>query len=279
MTLDLHGTTALVTGASSGIGVELARALAVRGSDLVLVARREDRLQQVAAELASAHGITATVLPADLAAPGAGARLVDDLAAQGVRIHTLVNNAGFGTYGAFGTIPLARTAQEIQLNVGTLVELTSALMPQLLASRGIVMNLGSTAAFQPTPGMAVYGATKAFVLSFTEALWKETEGTGMRVLAVCPGGTDSEFGAVSGTTASPAEFGARQSAADMVAEAMRALETTSAPSMVAGTRNRVLARLVRLLPRRTAVRVSDRVMGAARARAGQPASHATASAS
>lgn len=278
MPLDLHGTTALVTGASSGIGVEIARALAVRGSDLVLVARREDRLQQVAAELAAAHGITATVIPADLAAPGAGARLVADLAARSLHVHTLVNNAGFGTYGPFGTIPLARTAQEIQLNVGTLVELTSALMPQLIASQGIVLNLASTAAFQPTPGMAVYGATKAFVLSFTEALWRETEGTGMRVLAVCPGGTDSEFGAVSGTTASPAEFGKRQSAADMVAEAMRALETTNAPSMVSGTRNRALARLVRLFPRRTAVAVSDRVMGRPRVRAGQVASSVAGSA-
>lgn len=278
MTLELHGTTALVTGASSGIGVEFARALAARGSDLVLVARREDRLQAVADELSAAHCVSATVIAADLGEPGAGARLVDELATRGLRIHTLVNNAGFGTYGPFGTIPLARTAQEIQLNVGTLVELTSALMPQLIEARGIVLNLGSTAAFQPTPGMAVYGATKAFVLSFTEALWQEVEGTGMRVLAVCPGSTASEFGAVSGTTASSAEFGARQTSAEMVAEAMRSLERTTAPSMVAGRRNRVLARLVRLVPRRTAIAVSDRVMGRARVRAGQAASHPAGSA-
>lgn len=271
MTTTLTGTTALVTGASAGIGVEFARALAERGSDLVLVARREDKLRSLAEELQAKHGITATVIAADLGTAGAGVRLANELDARGLRIRTLVNNAGFGTYGPFGTIPLERTAQEIQLNVGTLVELTSALMPQLLESRGAIMNVASTAAFQPTPGMSVYGATKAFVLSFTEGLWKESEGTGLRVLAVCPGGTDSEFGSVSGTTASDADFGKRQTSAELVAEAMRSLENTNAPSMVSGTRNRFLARLVGVLPRRVALSVSDRVMGGARITVGQKA--------
>ncbi|NQX29968.1 SDR family oxidoreductase [Microbacteriaceae bacterium VKM Ac-2854] len=271
MTFDLTGTTALVTGASAGIGIEFARALAARGSDLVLVARREDRLREVADQLAANHGVTATVISADLGAPGAGVRLVDELAARGLRIRTLVNNAGFGSYGPFGTIPLERTAQEIQLNVGTLVELTSALMPQLLESKGIVVNVASTGAFQPTPGMSVYGATKAFVLSFTEGLWKETEGTGMRVLAVCPGGTESEFGDVSGTATSAANFGKKQTAAEVVAEAMKVLENSSAASMVSGGRNRFLARLVGYLPRRTALSISDSVMGRARVTVGQKA--------
>lgn len=266
MTLDLRGGTALITGASSGLGVEFAKRFASRGSNLVLVARRADRLEALAAELRASAGVEVTVVPADLGVAGAAASLHDELELRGIRITSLVNNAGFGSHGAFDAADPARMTGEIQLNVGTLVELSRAFMPQLLDGSGALVTVASTAAYQPTPGMAVYGATKAFVLSFTEALWAEARGTGLRVLAVSPGATKTEFFEVVGTE--DASVGRKQTSAQVIDTAFRALDRADGgPSVVSGRVNHVAALGTRLLSRRALARTSARVLGEVRLRA------------
>jgi len=263
MTLDLRGGTALITGASSGLGVEFARRFANRGSNLVLVARRADRLETLAAELRSASGVEVTVVPADLGVAGAAESLHEELDRRGIRITSLVNNAGFGSHGAFDQADPERMTGEIQLNVGTLVELTRAFMPQLLEGSGALVTVASTAAYQPTPGMAVYGATKAFVLSFTEALWAEARGTGLRVLAVSPGPTKTEFFDVVGSE--DAAVGRKQTSAQVIDTAFRALDRADGgPSVVSGRSNHLTALATRLLSRRTLARTSARVLGGVR---------------
>lgn len=265
-----HGGTALVTGASSGLGAEFSRRFAARGSNLVLVARRADRLESLAAEL-RATGVRVEVIPADLGAPGAARNLHAELERRGIRVTTLVNNAGFGTHGAFDTADPGRISAEVQLNVVALVELTRVFMPQLLAGRGALVTLASTAAYQPTPGMAVYGATKAFVLSFTEALWAEARGTGLRVLALSPGSTRTEFFDVVGTE--NASVGRQQTAAQVLDTAFRQLERPGGrPSVVSGWGNAVTALSSRFLSRRATARVSAQVMGNTRFR--EPVLHA-----
>jgi len=185
---------ALVTGASSGIGEALARRLARDGHGLVLVARRTDRLERLAAEVAAAHGIRAQALPADLVRPGAVAALLDEVARRDLQVDWLVNNAGFGTQGRFHALPVERELEEIALNVEALVELTGRCLPAMVSrGRGVVMNVGSVGSYLPSPYMATYTATKAFVLSFTEAIAAELAGTGVSVLCVCPGFTRTEF--------------------------------------------------------------------------------------
>ena len=184
--------TALVTGASGGIGLELASVLAKEGFDLVLVARRKDELEKLAKALAKQHGVEATVVAKDLTRPEAPLELFKEM--KGTSIDVLVNNAGFGTYGKFAEIDRERDLQQIQLNVACLVHLTKLFVgPMLERKRGRIMNVASTAAFQPGPLMAVYYATKAFVLSFSEAIATELAGTGVTVTALCPGPTESGF--------------------------------------------------------------------------------------
>ncbi|MCK2035108.1 SDR family oxidoreductase [Microbacterium sp. SSW1-49] len=263
MTLDLHGGTALITGASSGLGVEFARRFAARGSNLVLVARRVDRLEALAAELRASTHVDVEVVPADLGVAGAAAALRDEIDRRGIRITSLINNAGFGSHIAFDQADPARTRSEIQLNVVTLVELTRAFLPQLLQGRGALVTVASTAAYQPTPGMAVYGATKAFVLSFTEALWAEARGTDLRVLAVSPGSTKTEFFDVVGSDA--ASVGRQQTSAQVIDTAFRELDRAhGAPSVISGTRNHLLALGTRLLSRRALARTSARLLGEVR---------------
>jgi short-subunit dehydrogenase len=254
--MDHHGTTALITGASSGLGAEFARSLAARGADLVLVARRADRLEDLARAVRAEHGVQVRVLPADLAVPGAGAALRAELA--GVHVDTLVNNAGFGHFGDLVDTDPAVAADMVQLNVATLVDLTRAFLPDLLAGRGALVNIASTAAYQPTPHLAVYGATKAFVLSFTEAIAAEVRGSGLRVLSLAPGATRTEFFDVAGRDA---QVGRMQEAADVVGLAMRALDRRRTPaSIVSGGANRLMAASAGLSPRRVTLAVSDRLM-------------------
>lgn len=175
MSMTYRGTTALITGASAGLGVEYARQWAERGADVVLVARRVDRLKELAADLERRYGVTARPIAADLARPGAAAALRAELDGLGVPVHTLVNNAGFGTHGPFAGEDPARISEMIQLNVLAVTELTREFLPGLTADgRGALVTVASAAAYQPTPAMAVYGATKAFVLNFTEAVAYET---------------------------------------------------------------------------------------------------------
>ena len=197
---DYAGSTALVTGASSGIGLEIARQLARRGvRRLILVARSQDKLDALAAELRAEHGpaITVLVVPADLSDADAPGQIKAATDAQNLIVDLLVNNAGFGSYGVFDERPPEREAQMVDLNVRAVVDLTRLFLPGIvLRGRGGVLNVSSTAAFQPVPFMATYGATKAFVLSFSEALWAENrsrDGKDIRIVCLCPGGTDTPF--------------------------------------------------------------------------------------
>ena len=191
--------SALVTGASSGIGAAIAAELASRGYSLALVARREERLLSLAAELASDHGIDADVVACDLADPAERNRLMDELRVRGRAVELLVNNAGFGHQADFAPSPRERMVEMVRLNVEAVVDLTSRFLgPMVEKGRGGVINIASTAAFQPLPGSAVYAASKAFVLSFSEAIRTELRGSGVTVTAVCPGPVKTEFTEVAG---------------------------------------------------------------------------------
>jgi short-subunit dehydrogenase len=184
----------LITGASAGLGAEFARQLAGRGQRLVLVARRTERIAALAAELGNARAVTA-----DLASPGGVAGLIADLKTAGEHVDLLVNNAGFGLHGRFAEQEAPRLREMIDLNIGALTDLCRAVAPGMIARKsGGIINVASTAAFQAGPGMAVYFATKAFVLSLTEALHEELKPHGIKVSALCPGPTRTEFGAVAG---------------------------------------------------------------------------------
>src|SRR5215470_16949981 len=194
------GQTALVTGASYGIGLDLAECFAKDGYDLILAARSEPALKQESERLAKQYCVKAVPIAADLGAHGAGHRLADEVRARGLAVDVLVNNAGYGTAGAFDGSDEATQLGMIDLNVRALVELTHAFWPGMLArGRGGVLNVASTAAFQPGPLMAVYYASKAFVLSFSEALWREAQGKGVHVSCLCPGPTASRFRERAGT--------------------------------------------------------------------------------
>ena len=185
----------LITGASAGLGVEFARQCARRGEEVVLVARRADRLEALAAEI----GAKAHVIAADLTEPRAGTKVVGEIIARGMWVRTLINNAGFGLRGRFDELPLARQLEMIDLNVRALTNLTFVVINDMvLKGGGAILNVASTAAFQPGPKMAVYFATKAYVLSFTEALHEEWKDRGIKVSALCPGSTRTEFGDVAG---------------------------------------------------------------------------------
>ncbi|MGJ3191808.1 SDR family NAD(P)-dependent oxidoreductase [Paenarthrobacter sp. FR1] len=260
MTMTYSGTTALITGASSGLGAEFASQLAARGSHLVLVARRADRLEEVAQGLRSKHGINVTVLPMDLGRPGVGRELLSELSSRDITVDTLINNAGFGTHSAFVDEDPEGIASEISLNVAALVDITRAFLPGMLSSaKGALVNVASTAAFQPIPGMAVYGATKAFVLSFTEAVAHETKDSGLNVLALCPGATRTEFFDVLGSQS--AAVGRMQTSAQVVGTAIKALDRKGTPgSVVSGWVNRVAAGFAQRLPRAVTVAIAARAV-------------------
>lgn len=191
------GRTVLITGASSGIGVELARLFAANGDHVVLAARREDRLKALAEELAAKHGVRTEAIAADLAKPDGAKKLAIEAGRRGLVVDVLVNNAGFGLRGRFATLPLDRQLEMIQVNVAAPTALAGLYLPGMLArGRGGVLNVASLAAFQAGPDMAVYYATKAFLLSFSEALFEESRRKGVTVTALCPGPVPTEFGDV-----------------------------------------------------------------------------------
>ncbi|MEU1183520.1 SDR family oxidoreductase [Streptomyces sp. NPDC005820] len=258
--VDYRGQTTLITGASSGIGAEFARQLAARGSGLVLVARRRERLEALAAELVSAYGVDVVPLPFDLGRPLAGEALAAEVGRRGLAVTGLVNNAGFGTYGPFHREDPQRLREEIALDVTAVVDVSRAFIERLRdAGRGVLVNVASMAAYQPDPQMAVYGATKAFVLSFTEALWYESRGTGLRVIAVSPGATRTEFFDVVGTL--DAAGGTRLSEpGDVVRDALRALDRRNPPpSVVSGRLNHAMTVAGRLVGRRQLVNAVGRM--------------------
>jgi short-subunit dehydrogenase len=253
---DFADKTVLITGGSTGIGAEFARQLAARRARLVLVARRGERLRALGDELRAAHGIAVEGVAADLARPGAAARLGAAVQALGLGVDVLINNAGFGSYGAFDGQSRERQREQIDLNVGALVELTHEFLPGIERAGGGVIHVASTAAFQPVPYMAVYGATKAFVLSFSEALWAELRPRGVRVLALCPGATDTPFFDVAGANAA---VGQRAAPADVVRAGLAAFARGKS-YVVPGTGNFLVAQAARLLPRQAGVRLTARIM-------------------
>jgi short-subunit dehydrogenase len=252
--MELAGCTALVTGASNGIGEQLAWQIADRGAHLVLVARRIDRLTALKKEILRVHpGLTVTVIGADLATADAASAVAGQVGDAGVAVDLLVNNAGVGSHDPFVDEDPGALARQIQLNVGSLVALTAQFLPGMISrDAGGIINVASTAAFQPVPTMAVYGATKAFVLSFTEALWGETRGTGVRVLTLCPGATDTAF---FDTTGKKFLTRGRQTPEQVAKVALHALDG-AAPTVVSGLSNRLGATGYRLLPRALMVRLS-----------------------
>ncbi|GLZ77943.1 dehydrogenase [Actinorhabdospora filicis] len=246
-------STALITGASSGIGTAFAERLAAEGHDLVLVARTKDRLDAIAARLRAAHGIAVDVIPQDLSLPGAAAAITERLTRP---VDLLVNNAGFGTSGRFEDIDADAEHRMLMVNVVALVDLTHALLPGMLErGHGGVINIASTAGFQPSPYFASYAATKTFVLNFSLALWAEYEKRGVRVLAVCPGPTETAF--FDGMSASASSIGGKVGTPEEIATlALGAYDRNSGYVVAKGSSNFAMAHLTPRRPRRFVTRVS-----------------------
>jgi uncharacterized protein len=244
----------LITGASAGLGAEFARQCAARGEALALAARRRDRMEALKAAL----GGEVHIFTADLSEAGAAASLIAELAAEGLVVDTLINNAGFGLAGRFADLPQSRQSEMIDLNVRALAELCHLVLPGMRErGRGAILNVASTAAFQAGPNMAVYYASKAFVLSFTEALHHELKGSGIRVSCLCPGPTESEFGEVAGSK-SPALERIKGPAAPVVRAGLRGLDAGKA-IVIPGLPNKITAQVNRIVPRAMMRRLVGRI--------------------
>ena len=250
----------LITGASTGIGEEFARQLARRGDNLVLVARSADRLTALANELGRAHNIHAHSIPLDLTQDNAPQQLFEETARRNLDITLLINNAGFGSLGEFTAFPFERDREMIELNITSLVALTHLyIRPMQARGAGAIINVASTAAFQAVPYMATYAATKAFVLSFSEALAEETRAQGVRVMALCPGATETNFFAAAKGERPPMRVVETPEA--VVRTALRALERGQS-SVISGWTNFFVAQTTRFVPRAIVARIAGRAMRA-----------------
>ena len=242
-------TTALITGASAGLGVEFAHALAARGHDLILTARRADRLESLAADLRERHGVAVTVIPADLGQPGAAQGLIDAIGKRDLAVHILINNAGFGENGPFVDQSPERQNAMLDLNCRAVMELCRLVLPGMVQMRsGKILNVASTAAFLPGPWMALYYATKAFVLSLSEALHEEVRGSGVTVTALCPGPVRTEFFEAAGMESNAMFDRIASDAKSVVLAGLAALDAGDA-MRIPGWSNRVAAFSARLAPR------------------------------
>ena len=251
----------VVTGASSGIGAELARVLAARGHSLVLTARREERLLALAAELRETDGVAAEALAFDLEDPAAPQALFAALEGRGLTIHTLVNNAGFGLRGRFAMLPFAEQAAMVEVNVAAVTKLARLFLPGMIERRqGGILNVASTAAFQAGPYMAVYYATKAFVLSLSEALHDEAKPHGVTVTALCPGPTESEFSDTAGLKDSRLFEAGVMSSAEVARAGIDGYEAGRA-IVIPGTRNRAGALGSKFAPRSISRRIAGLLQG------------------
>jgi short-subunit dehydrogenase len=242
----------LVTGASSGIGAEFARQLAARGMHCVLVARREDRLRELAGELEAAHGIRCEIVPANLAQPHAGRDLLAEVARRGIAVELLINNAGFGMVATLEETDVGRALELIQVNVASLTELTLLMAKEMVhRGHGGIINIGSVVSFQPVGFMGVYAASKAYVLNFSEALWAELRPRGVTVTTLCPGTTRTEFFDHSGVPG----WAERQGGQDVTSVVRTGLEAFDAGRqyVVSGWKNYCLTLAVRLATRATVV--------------------------
>jgi short-subunit dehydrogenase len=262
------GGIALVTGASSGIGAEIARELAARGHAVALVARRDERLRSLASELKAEHGVTAEPIACDLAEPADRDRLAEQLAELGRSVEVLVNNAGFGSRGRFAANDRERMTGMVRLNVEAVVDLTARYLPGMGdRGRGTLINIASVAAFQPLPGSATYAASKSFVLSFSEALHTEQRGSGVTVTAVCPGPVKTEFTDAAGMSGveneTPDAFW--MSAGEIARHAVEGAEQGKRV-VVPGTLNRAQSLVGQHTPRALALPLIDRIWGSATSR-------------
>ncbi|MEA2309955.1 MAG: uncharacterized protein QOI65_2241 [Thermoleophilaceae bacterium] len=254
-----ESSTALVTGASSGIGAEIARELAKRGRGVTLTARRKDRLEELAKELTERHGVRAESVACDLSSPAARRRMVQTIADRGLEVEVLVNNAGFGSAGRFQELDADAELRMVRTNVEAVVDLCSSYVPDMVArGQGAVLNVASVAAYQPVPRQSTYAATKAFVLSFTEGLHVDLKGTGVTATALCPGPTKTEFGEVADI---PAELfnipGLVYSAEQMAVAGVKAMER-GRRVVVPGATNLAGAVGGRLMPRALVLPLIDR---------------------
>jgi len=250
--------TTLITGASSGIGEVFARKLAARGRNVFLVARSEDKLITLCNELGRSNSIRAQSVALDLSKPESPARLFEEAQQRGLVVDMLINNAGFGSMGEFSKLDLARELNMIDLNIKALVELTYRfLQPMLERKQGEIINVASTAAFQPVPFMATYAATKAFVLSFSEALWEENWPHGIKVMALCPGVTDTNFFEAARGHKPPARVS--QTPEEVVEVALRGLARGKS-HVISGWTNFMMVESERLAPRSLITRLAGRMM-------------------
>ena len=253
MNTEWRGKWALVTGASAGIGRALAEELAEGGTNLVLTARREDRLQALARDLAAKHKIQAEVVAADLATPRAPEEIFAFTEQKGIAIHLLINNAGFGAYGELPEIAAQRLLDMVQVNCSAVVHLTRLFLPPMISRKsGEVLIVASTASFQAVPYISTYAATKAFDLLFAEGLAEEMKPYGIRVCALCPGSTESEFHAVAGQE----QFAREKESAQKVARTGLRSLAAGKSCVVSGWRNRLGVVAERLVPRRFVTRVA-----------------------
>jgi short-subunit dehydrogenase len=251
-----EGQTALVTGASMGIGVDLAECFARDGYDLIVTARSAELLKKEADRLAGLHKVKVTPIALDLGQHGGGLKLAEAIKAKGLSVDVVVNNAGYGHAGALTASDLATQLGMIDLNMRALVELTHIYWGGMLkAKRGGVLNVASTAAFQPGPLMAVYYASKAFVLSFSEAMWEEARGTGLHVSCLCPGPTVSKFRERAGTGKTKLSDAGPAAPSMPVAQAGYQGFKTNKRVVIPGLRNKVLAEVTQILPKRTVLRI------------------------
>lgn len=250
--------TTLITGASSGIGAAFARKLAARGRNVLLVARSEDKLITLCNEIGRLSGIRAQYFTLDLLKPGAGAELLEETQRLNLVIDMLVNNAGFGSMGDFERLDVDRELEMIDLNIKSLVDLTHRfLAPMRERRQGTIINVASTASFQPVPYMATYAATKAFVLSFSEALWEENREHGVHVMALCPGVTDTNFFAASGMNRPPMRT--IETPEEVVDAALRGLRRRKA-SVISGWTNWLAVEAERAVPRSVVTRIAGKVL-------------------
>jgi len=256
----LSGKTALVTGASSGLGVDFARLLAERGCHLIVVARREEALNRLKQELEDRHGVPVHAISMDLAAPDAPQQLYGRVQAAGLKVDVLVNNAGFGLFGGFAEIPWARERAMLELDILTVVHLTKLFVPDMVSRKfGYVLNIASIGAFQPTPTYASYAAGKAFVLNYSAAVDCELRGTGVHCTALCPGITRTEFYQVSGQKLNVYHRLTMMSSAEAARIGLNAM-LQGRSSVVAGWFNAFIALVTKLVPRRWAAGLARWVM-------------------
>lgn len=259
------GMTCVITGASSGIGEVFARSLAERGSRLVLIARSQDKLLKLSEELRSKYGVPVEILGLDLSKPDAAKRVFEFTSSRGLQVDILVNNAGFGRQDAFELCNPAECDEMLQVNISAVVALARLFIPGMLQrKKGGVINVSSTAAFQPLPYFALYAASKSFILNFSEALWGEYAGRGINVLALCPGHTRTNFHARAGVQDKHIRFA--DSPERVVHGALDAF-SKGRPTLISGKKNHMLSNLNRLFTRRSVIQIAGQIFKPAAAKA------------